>query len=96
MKIVITGCNGSVGKRVVLLSLKRGYTVTGIDIKPLPEELADTIQKNQYTERFLFRQVDLKEYDRALEVLRSSECEAVIHLAIFPHPTDNPVEVHNT
>ncbi len=96
MKLVVTGCNGSIGRRVVLLSLKRGYVVTGIDLKPLPEEVVDAIQRNHYTERFMFHQIDLKEYDRVLEVLQSSGCEAVIHLAIYPHPTENPVEVHNT
>ncbi|KAF9446306.1 NAD(P)-binding protein [Macrolepiota fuliginosa MF-IS2] len=91
MKLVITGCNGSVGPRIVLLALKRGHTVIGVDLTTVPDELT-TLQKD----KFAFHQADLKDYDRALEILRSSACEAVIHLAAFRDPTDYKVQTHNS
>lgn len=92
MRLVITGCNGRVGKRAVLLALKRGHTVTGIDLTPCSDELAGAIQQDQ---RFTFRQIDLKEYEHVLEALQTSKCEAVVHLAAFPNPNDYKVVTHN-
>jgi nucleoside-diphosphate-sugar epimerase len=95
MKLVVTGCNGRVGKRAVLLALKRGYTVTGIDLTPFSDELASAIQQDQYSERFTFRQIDLKEYNPVFEALQTSKCEAVVHLAAYPNPDDYKVVTHN-
>ncbi len=96
MKLIITGCNGRVGKRVVLLALKRGHIVTGIDIAPLSDELVGIIIKeNQSGERFTFRQIDLQEYEAIFEALQTSKCEAIIHLAAYPNPTDYKVKTHN-
>lgn len=89
MKLAITGCNGSVGKRIVLLALKRGYTVFGLDLTPLSDELA------AHQDKFTFHQIDLKDYHRVLDILQNSECEAVIHLAAFRDPTDYKVQTHN-
>ncbi|KXN88493.1 dTDP-6-deoxy-L-talose 4-dehydrogenase (NAD(+)) [Leucoagaricus sp. SymC.cos] len=94
MKLVITGCNGSVGQRVVLLALKRGYTVTGGDYATLSEELRSLVQ--DYQERFTYHQYDLKDYDRVLELLKNSKCEAVIHLAAIRDPSDYKVHTHNS
>lgn len=93
MKLLVTGSNGSVGQRVVRLALIRGHIVTGVDITPLPEELKELIGHKQ--DAFTFKQIDLTDYDRALEVLRTSECEAVIHLAALHNPTDYGVQTHN-
>ena len=94
MKLVITGCNGSVGRRVVLLALKRGYIVTGADYATLSEELKSFVQ--DYQERFTYHQFDLKDYDRVIELFKVSGCEAVIHLAAIRDPSDYGVKTHNT
>lgn len=86
MKLAITGCNGRVGKRVVALALKRGYTVVGIDHTPEPANA--TINP-----RFSFLQVDLRDYDQTLKALRGYE--GVIQLAAFPNPGDYAAVVHN-
>ena len=77
MKIAITGCNGSVGKRVVLLALARGHTVAGID----HVDLAVPID----SERFQFMKVDLRDYEETLKCLAG--CEAIVHLAGQSHST---------
>ncbi|KAF5359212.1 hypothetical protein D9756_003130 [Leucocoprinus leucothites] len=94
MKLVITSCNGSVGVRVVLLALKRGHTVTGADHTSLSPELSN-LEKDQQ-DRFTFHQIDLKEYDRTLELLQNSGCEAVVHLAAIRNPLDYKVQTHNS
>lgn len=88
MKLAITGCNGRVGTRVVLRALQRGHTVTGIDLTPQSKEFNDILE-------FTFHQVDLRDYDRVLEVLSQCGCEGVIHLAAFPNPTDYKAQTHN-
>ncbi|KAK1218848.1 hypothetical protein PQX77_018464 [Marasmius sp. AFHP31] len=76
MKIAVTGSNGSVGKRVVALALKRGHTVVGIDIGPTPA-LADDCQ--EFQTKFKYTQVDITDYNDTLKALES--VEAVVHLA---------------
>lgn len=71
MKIAITGCNGSVGKRVVFVALARGHTVVGMDNSDLSEPLQ--------SERFQFIKVDLRDYEEILKSLAG--CEAIVHLA---------------
>lgn len=93
MKLLVTGCNGSVGQRVVRLALNRGYIVTGVDLTPLSEQLKQLIEHKKDT--FTFHQIDLKDYDRVLEILQTSNCEAVIHLAALRDPTDYKVQTHN-
>ncbi|KAF9446632.1 NAD(P)-binding protein [Macrolepiota fuliginosa MF-IS2] len=93
MKLAITGCNGSVGQRVVLLALKRGHTVIGIDLVPTSDELSTHTHQN---DKFTFHQIDLKDYDRVLEILQRSASEAVVHLAAFRNPTDYQVQTHNS
>jgi nucleoside-diphosphate-sugar epimerase len=94
MKIAVTGCNGSVGSRVVRLALARGYTVIGIDTARssslVDQETSNTSPSGQYT----FLEVDLTDYDAALRVLRG--CEAVVQLAGIRHPLDYAVKAHNT
>ncbi|KAJ3576640.1 hypothetical protein NP233_g277 [Leucocoprinus birnbaumii] len=94
MKIVVTGCNGRVGKRVVLLALKRGYLVTGADHAPFSDDLRSLIQS--YEERFAFKQVELENYERVLELFSESESNAVIHLAAIRDPSDYGVHTHNS
>ena len=86
MKVAVTGCNGSVGKPVVALALKRGLTIVGIDRTPPP---SDAYTDSQFT----FIQVDLTDYDKVLKVLEG--CDGVIHLAAHRNPGDYKVETHN-
>ncbi|KAF5382199.1 hypothetical protein D9615_004257 [Tricholomella constricta] len=86
MKIAITGCNGSVGKRVVQLALRRGHTVVGID----HVESKETIQHA----KFAFVLADLKHYDAAIKALEG--CDGVVHLAAYRNPGDYEVTTHNS
>ena len=88
MKIAVTGCNGSVGKRVALLALKRGHQVVGID---LATNAADGFPQD---DRFEYRPADLRDFDVVLRVLEG--CEAITSLAGVPNPTDYKVQAHNT
>ncbi|KAG9224203.1 hypothetical protein CCMSSC00406_0004702 [Pleurotus cornucopiae] len=85
MKIAVTGCLGSVGKRVVTLALKRGHTVLGIDREPAEhiDERAD----------YVYVKLDLTDYSAALDTLKG--CDAVVHLAAFRNPGDYGVTTHN-
>ncbi|EKM78120.1 hypothetical protein AGABI1DRAFT_42376 [Agaricus bisporus var. burnettii JB137-S8] len=94
MNLLITGCNGSVGKRIVRLALNRGYIVTGVDFTILSEELKELIEHKK--DNFTYHQIDLGDYDCALEILRTSECQAVIHLAAVRDPKDYKVHTHNS
>lgn len=78
---------------MVRLALNRGYIVTGVDLTPLSEQLKQLIEHKKDT--FTFHQIDLKDYDRVLEILQTSNCEAVIHLAALRDPTDYKVQTHN-
>ncbi|KAI0682660.1 NAD(P)-binding protein [Cerioporus squamosus] len=88
MKIAVTGCNGSVGTRVVLSALAQGHTVVGIDSAPVPDALA------HLSDGFAFHQADLREYDAGLGLLEG--CDAVVHLAAMRTPGDYVVAAHNT
>ncbi|KAG1743014.1 NAD(P)-binding protein [Suillus lakei] len=87
MKIAITGCNGGVGRRVVLWVLKEGHTVVGTDCV--------TAQDTDFYDNpaFSFHQVDLKDFDLALKVFEG--CDAIIQLAAFAQPMGFKVKVHN-
>jgi len=87
MKIAITGCNGEVGRRVVLWALKDGHTVVGADrVVAQDTEFYDN-------PAFSFHQVELKDFDVALKVFEG--CDAIIQLAAFRQPMDYMVKVHN-
>lgn len=91
MKILLTGCNGSVGRRVVLRALKEGHQVKGVDWVELPDH-DDVIQANR-NPNFSFTKADLREYDTALSLLEG--CDAVIHLAAYRNPGDYVWKTHN-
>ncbi|EIW77756.1 NAD(P)-binding protein [Coniophora puteana RWD-64-598 SS2] len=88
MIIAVTGCNGRVGRRVVLFALKEGHTVVGIDSA---DAAVDLIKDEP---GFSFRQADLKDYDATEEALTG--CEAVVQLAGAPHPKDWKTSTHHT
>ncbi|KAG2148986.1 uncharacterized protein EDB93DRAFT_352027 [Suillus bovinus] len=87
MKIAITGCNGGVGRCVVLWVLKEGHTVVGADCV-IAE---DTDFYNNPA--FSFHPVDLKDFDATLKVFMG--CDAIIQLAAFAQPMDYKTKVHN-
>jgi nucleoside-diphosphate-sugar epimerase len=76
MKIAITGCNGSVGKRVVALALKRNHLVLGIDIAPTSILAADA---EELRSNFSYKSVDLRGYQDTLTALEGFD--AIINLA---------------
>ncbi|KAF8207594.1 NAD-binding protein [Mycena galopus ATCC 62051] len=91
-KIVVTGSNGRVGKRVVLAALARGYHVLGVDHSALA-----TADDRDPGANFTFLQTDLLNYNETLKAFAALEgSEAVIHLAGYPQPGDYKVVVHNS
>ncbi|EPQ52758.1 NAD P-binding protein [Gloeophyllum trabeum ATCC 11539] len=96
MKIAVTGSSGGVGRRVVLLALKQGHAVVGIDAHP-PPPAPPTEPELNFTAHvaFTYHQIDVREYDQVVEALRG--CDAVIQLAGQPNPKeDDPAITHNT
>ncbi|RDX57040.1 NAD(P)-binding protein, partial [Lentinus brumalis] len=91
MKIAVTGCNGSVGTRVVLAALAQGHTVVGIDSAPVPDALTHL---DVDAGRLALHRADLREYDAGLRLLEG--CDAVVHLAAMRTPGDYVVAAHNT
>ncbi|KAF9524851.1 hypothetical protein CPB83DRAFT_578163 [Crepidotus variabilis] len=85
MKIAITGCNGTVGRRVVKLALERGNEVLGIDLIEIDQAGAGQL--------YTFARADLTDFDLVLKLIAG--CEAVIHLAGLPNPIDYKVATHN-
>ena len=91
MKIIVTGCNGSVGRRVVLRALKEGYQVLGaVWVDHQSHEDAAEARKNP---NFSFIGADLRDYDTTLKVLTG--CDAVVHLAAHRNPGDYVWQTHN-
>ncbi|KAG1747052.1 NAD(P)-binding protein [Suillus paluster] len=87
MKIAVTGCNGSVGRHVVLRVLKEGHTAVGVD------HVASQDTGFYNNPAFSFHQVDLRDFDAALQIFEG--CDAIIQLAAFAQPMDYMVKVHN-
>ncbi|KAI0360211.1 NAD(P)-binding protein [Trametes cingulata] len=96
MKLAITGCNGSVGTRVVLAALEAGHTVVGVDSVPCSEPLASLLlHKNGHeAARFAFKRVELTDFDAALQALEGAE--GIVQLAAVRTPADYKVVAHNT
>ena len=92
MKIAVTGCNGSIGTRVVLMALARGYSIVGIDYTPMPDVLSDLLPEHKGN--FAFHQADLKDYAVVLKLLEG--CDGIVHLAAMRTPGDYAVAAHNT
>ncbi|KAI0663896.1 NAD(P)-binding protein [Cubamyces menziesii] len=101
MKLAITGCNGSVGTRVVLAALAQGHTVLGLDSVPCSEPLAGLLLHHSKVatvedspSRFTFKRVDLTDFDAALAALEGYE--GIVQLAAVRTPADYKVMAHNT
>ncbi|KAI0784282.1 NAD(P)-binding protein [Abortiporus biennis] len=91
MRLAITGCNGCIGIRVVVLALQKGHSIFGIDITEMPKDLQHADNPN-----FSFAQVDLGDYNKTLETLKRAGVEGIIQLAGIPTPTDYGAVTHNT
>ncbi|KAJ8475091.1 hypothetical protein ONZ45_g15732 [Pleurotus djamor] len=87
MKIVVTGCNGSVGSRVVDCALKSGHTVLGVDQKS--KEDGTTVSHVNFS----YREMDLRDYEAVVDIVRGYD--GIIHLAGCPNPLDYAVKAHN-
>lgn len=85
LRIVVTGCSGNVGRRVVQEALREGHTVIGVD---KVSSIEQPVHPN-----FSFMAADLRDFDATLQALKG--CDAVIHLAAFPNPGDYAFTVHN-
>jgi nucleoside-diphosphate-sugar epimerase len=92
MKLVITGCNGSIGKRVVKLALEQGNTVLGIDVVQCVEN--GLLQPGSDGLEYTFVEADLRDFDVVLKHLKGYD--AVINLAAHRNPGDYKVVTHNT
>ena len=93
MKIAVTGCNGSVGRRVVIRALDEGHSVLGIDAnKTVTIDDLSTRRATEH-EAFSFVQADMRSFDGLPRLLEG--CDAVVHLAAHRNPTDYLVKSHN-
>lgn len=90
MKLVITGCNGFVGKRVVKLALEQGNAVLGIDKRSDNDPTPASGVHPEYT----FMEADLRDFELVLKLLKGYD--AVINLAAHRLPGDYKVVTHNT
>ncbi|OCB91703.1 NAD-binding protein [Sanghuangporus baumii] len=74
MKIAVTGCNGLVGRHVVVHCLNEGHAVVGIDHSdPILDEIA--VRRAEEHEAYSFVKVDLRDYDEVVRVLKG--CDAI-------------------
>jgi nucleoside-diphosphate-sugar epimerase len=91
--VAILGCSGSVGRRVVLRALQKGYKVLGIDILSNFPLLAEERLQPTSSPDFVYASLDLRNYEQLLEAVRG--CDAVIQLAAYRDPGDYIVQTHN-
>ena len=93
MRIAVTGCNGGIGRRVVIHCLYEGHSVIGIDCT---DPVLDDVDVRRATEHeaFSFIKADLREYDEAFRALRG--CDGIAHLAAIRRPEDYLWRTHNT
>lgn len=91
MKIVVTGCNGSVGRRVALHALKEGHQVLGVDW--IDRQTHTDVAEANKDPNFSFVEADLRDYDTTMRVLTG--CDAIVHLAAYPNPGDYIWQTHN-
>lgn len=78
MKILITGSNGFIGKKLCLQLMEDGHDVVGVDIVP------SAIDSPKASEHYKFIQLDLNNSD--LPDLSALGIDVVVHLAITMRP----------
>ena len=70
-RILVTGCSGLVGTHVVKKLLEKNYSVHGMDLLPMKEEIND--------DRFLFSSTDLRESEDLSDTFNSMKYDGVIN-----------------
>lgn len=121
MKIIIAGAHGSVGQRLVILALQSQshHNVLGLDFSPHPAPspyrgqppLDYDIEEAKREGRYTFNQIDLREYEEVLGVMRKwigaggelldgkgrgQDEVGLANLAGIRNPGDGVVRTHNT
>ena len=76
MNVLVTGGAGYIGSHAVKILLERGYNVTVID--NLSTGYSQAVDK-----RADFYNLDIRELDKVVEVLKNNKIESVIHFAAF-------------
>jgi nucleoside-diphosphate-sugar epimerase len=81
MRVLVTGCNGQVGRAVVARARDAGYRVVGLDMQAREPEVCPT---------YVASLADPYAIHRAME--RFGDCDAVIHLANHTNSEVGPAE----
>lgn len=74
--VLITGCNGLIGKNLSLALLKKGFIVTGVGTRET-SEIKDA--------NFNYMKIDLTNYKKMKELFQYNDFSHVIHLAAIAH-----------
>lgn len=74
--VLVTGCNGFIGRKLSEALLNKGYRVLGLS----SSEFRGSIHKN-----FKFIQLDLRESIKVKDIFEKYEISSVIHLAALAH-----------
>ena len=86
MHILITGCNGDVGLKVVERALADGHSVLGVDKGDTPADISHP--------KFTFQKSDVCDHEVVMTLVQG--CDAIIHLAAVRNPGDYLFQAHNT
>ncbi len=76
-RILITGCNGFVGRHLAEHLLGKGAVVFGIDIG-----------ENPWTERLAYVRMDMTNSDKVVEFVKTQQINLIYHLAAIANPRD--------
>jgi nucleoside-diphosphate-sugar epimerase len=76
MRVLITGINGFIGKKVARALSHRGHSVFGVSLEPSPMGLPEGTG---------YQQLDLTQFDEVDTLLRERRFDAVVHLAALVH-----------
>ncbi|PPR02609.1 hypothetical protein CVT24_002180 [Panaeolus cyanescens] len=91
MKVLVTGCIGRVGRRVVKAALEQGNIVMGVDKASFKD--LEGLEDWFFAPNFSYQSADLQNFEEVLAIVRGNE--AVINLAARPYPVDYKVVAHN-
>ncbi|KIJ51500.1 hypothetical protein M422DRAFT_58965 [Sphaerobolus stellatus SS14] len=86
MHILVTGCNGDVGLKVVERALADGHSVLGVDKGDSPAGISHS--------KFIFHKADVCDHEVVMKLVQG--CDAIVHLAALRWPGDYLFEAHNT
>jgi GDP-4-dehydro-6-deoxy-D-mannose reductase len=86
--VLVTGCNGFVGRHLTDHLLQSGTTVVGVDL-----------QESSWSERLPYDRIDISDARAVLDFIDSHSVESVFHLAAIANPRsaqENPLEAIRT